>query len=330
MTNASESVAPRGSLFWRLYAVAWTLMGVAAIGYLSVALAQPDLLASPKDKAASAVDTALLQQKRVTRELATLRESVSSLRHEVDRIKDDVASQVAQAKPIAEPEPPPTQPDIPPVVPLDVTTKAVPTTIERPAVEQPAQVAAQPTPAQRSSRTPPLPVRVPVARRQVANNELPSSIVTATILNAPETTNITTGSVPAAAPSLPETVERALDNTRQTARVPTAVVPPAAAPAIKFGAATVQPSQPSGPTSVVVSVAPSIDVLRFDWQRLAAQHPALLGTLYPRYDVMAADGPYRLLAGPLSDREEAERLCAALRAYSVTCGVEDGFVGNAL
>ncbi|MGI9524177.1 MAG: SPOR domain-containing protein [Hyphomicrobiaceae bacterium] len=81
--------------------------------------------------------------------------------------------------------------------------------------------------------------------------------------------------------------------------------------------------------AVVLSAAASIEGLRASWNQLATLHPALLGTLRPRYDAMGRGGPYRLLAGPLTDNVEADRLCTALRAHDVRCAVA-AFVGNAL
>ena len=169
---------------------------------------------------------------------------------------------------------------------------------------------------------PPLPVRGPTRgqdARQVARSQNNQSPV---VLNSGFASSpISTGSVVAPA--------------QATAVAPSKPAPtqPAAATQsapISFGAARITPSITVPKSSaVVVSAAPSLEGLRASWHQLASQHPALLGTLEPRYDAMGVNGPYRLLAGPLSDRSEADRLCSALLAYNVQCGVGD-YVGNAL
>jgi hypothetical protein len=59
------------------------------------------------------------------------------------------------------------------------------------------------------------------------------------------------------------------------------------------------------------------------WHRLSKAHPGLLGKLSPaviRIDLGAGKGIYyRLLAGPLPDRAQADRLCAQLKAKKVGC-----------
>ena len=102
-------------------------------------------------------------------------------------------------------------------------------------------------------------------------------------------------------------------------------------PVVAFGKPTVETTPNAGTSkSIVVSVAGSIDKLRSDWDLLTARHPQLLRNLQPRYDIMAANGPCRLLAGPLTNRSEAGQLCNVLQLHGVTCDVEDNFLGNAL
>jgi cell division septation protein DedD len=103
---------------------------------------------------------------------------------------------------------------------------------------------------------------------------------------------------------------------------PPAASPPQAAP---------QPASPAAPAKTA-----SLGIFRIQlasyreaaaatqgWHRLSKAHPGLLGKLSPaviRIDLGAGKGIYyRLLAGPLPDRAQADRLCAQLKAKKVGC-----------
>ena len=319
MTNSSAGEPRRSSLFWRLYTLSWVCLAGVAVGYLSVVLTNPELVAKLSNGAAMAASGQenIEAQKRVTAELQTLRESVSSLRNDLERVETRVASaakppvEVAKAAPITAPEPAASQPK---------ATAAIPALVPINAAEKTPQLATQTVTTQpvRVGRLPPLPVRGPERPQRVAAPRINTGAGgTAVILNNGQ---IVTGSVPKA-PAL---------NIAPTPTPP--LVPQPDTSNLRFGApqpAATALSNGTPATAVVVSAASTLAGLRASWQQLSSKHPALLGTLEPRYDAMGADGPYRLLAGPLSDRVEADRLCSELRANGVTCGV-GAFVGKVL
>ena len=323
MTNSSVSEPKRSSLFWRLYTLTWVGLAGVAVGYLAVVLTNPELgaeLARGKGVASLDHSESIKVQKQVTAELQTLRETVSSLRDDLARVETKVAGTVKSSSPkvqTASEAPVPAgaeketaqAPAIPAIVPLPEGGKA-------------PQVSTQVVKTQpiRVGKLPPLPVRGPERPRRVAATQIKTGAGPAVVINSGQ---LVTGSVPKSG---------AATVTPQNVTAPSISTPNFEAPSVRFeiprAAETVASGVPA--TAVVVSAATSLAGLRASWDQLSRNHPALLGTLEPRYDAMGSDGgPYRLLAGPLSDRVEADRLCSELRANGVSCGVGE-FVGKSL
>lgn len=321
MTKSSVGEPKRSSLFWRLYTLTWVGLAGVAVGYLSVVLTNPELVAKLSDGAtvgSSDHSESLKAQKQVTAELQTLRETVSSLRNDLARVETKVASAAdsnaakAQAQNVA--QAPANQ---------QVAGSAIPALVPLNAKEEAPKLPTQSvkTTSIRVGKLPPLPVRGPARPAQFAAKQISTGAGPAVVINSGR---LVTGSVPKT--SVPAAVPR-------SPAAPNIPTPSFQTPSVSFelpGAAGV-PTSATGPaTAVVVSAATSLAGLRASWDQLSRNHPALLGTLEPRYDAMGNDGgPYRLLAGPLSDRVEADRLCSELRANGVACGVGE-FVGKAL
>lgn len=83
-----------------------------------------------------------------------------------------------------------------------------------------------------------------------------------------------------------------------------------------------------------LGTGPSVDALRLNWQLLSQRYQPQLQRLQARYSTnreAAAPGQpaYDLIAGPLPNAAEAQRVCAELRAQKVGCKVS-GFGGSAL
>ena len=59
-----------------------------------------------------------------------------------------------------------------------------------------------------------------------------------------------------------------------------------------------------------LGAGPSLDALRMSWLALRDQHGDALGTLQPRFVApRGGSGPYRLVAGPLPSKADAEKVC---------------------
>jgi hypothetical protein len=65
---------------------------------------------------------------------------------------------------------------------------------------------------------------------------------------------------------------------------------------------------------VQLAAGPTLDSLRLSWNLLRDRHGAPLASLQPRFIAPRAEGgPYRLLAGPLPSKADADKVCADIR-----------------
>ena len=103
-----------------------------------------------------------------------------------------------------------------------------------------------------------------------------------------------------------------------------------ASPPIAFGAPVVTPSPPP-PYAVQLAAGPSLEAIRQSWSQLRERHAASLAALEPHVVPPRADGTghFRLVAGPLPTRAEAERLCTELGVGRQGCFATT-FVGQPL
>jgi hypothetical protein len=95
------------------------------------------------------------------------------------------------------------------------------------------------------------------------------------------------------------------------------VAPPAT---ITFGAPVVTPTRTTSFYAVQIGAGPSIDALRLSWSLLVEKHGETLGSLEPRVVSPRTEGaPYRLVAGPLTTKAEAEQVCAQMGVGRASC-----------
>ena len=101
-------------------------------------------------------------------------------------------------------------------------------------------------------------------------------------------------------------------------------------PPIAFGAPVVTPSPPP-PYAVQLAAGPSLEAIRQSWSQLRERHAASLAALEPHVVPPRADGTghFRLVAGPLPTRAEAERVCTELGVGRQGCFATT-FVGQPL
>lgn len=87
---------------------------------------------------------------------------------------------------------------------------------------------------------------------------------------------------------------------------------------VVFGDPVVRPSS-AVPYAVQLAASPSLDGLRQRWEQLVDQHGSL-ATLQPRViQPRGGGGPYRLVAGPIESKADADRLCADMRVARTSC-----------
>jgi len=93
--------------------------------------------------------------------------------------------------------------------------------------------------------------------------------------------------------------------------------------AINFGPAVVKPAPK--PVGIQIATDSSVDGLRITWSVLAQTHAEQLGTLTPHYADLgtAANPSFGLIAGPISSKADAKKLCKELAAQSVSCKISD-------
>ena len=325
MTNATSETTQIGAVFWRLYMLSWVGLAGAALIYLAAAVVHPDLL---KPLVSQPVASATTNDEIVSSKIETLERTLNSLESKLASVESKVRQRwslattaTAEPKSASDDD---AQPKLPAVIPA---TSPNPKTTQ---LETP-KVAKAP-----SGRVPPLPSRAPdrthVASVQPRVTGSDGPEVPLVILNGVAAAGIATGSVnrepPQQQPTAPAPQANRLP---EIVRNAPAVQQAPSQSVVAFGKPTVETTPNSGTSkSIVVSVASSIDKLRSDWDLLTARHPQLLRNLQPRYDIMAANGPYRLLVGPLMNRSEAGQLCNVLQLHGVTCDIEDNFLGNAL
>jgi hypothetical protein len=99
---------------------------------------------------------------------------------------------------------------------------------------------------------------------------------------------------------------------------------------ITFGAPVVTPS-PAPPFAVQLAAGPSLEAIRQSWSQLRERHAASLAALEPHFVPPRADGTghFRLVAGPLPTRADAEHLCAELGVGRQGCFATT-FIGQPL
>jgi hypothetical protein len=88
---------------------------------------------------------------------------------------------------------------------------------------------------------------------------------------------------------------------------------------IVFGEPVVTPASQS-PFAVQLAAATSAQALRQSWGQLAGRHSDALASLQPRVVAPRSEGGfYRLLAGPVPTKAEAERICSQLGVGPKAC-----------
>jgi cell division septation protein DedD len=101
-------------------------------------------------------------------------------------------------------------------------------------------------------------------------------------------------------------------------------------PAFAFGEPVVTPAK-SATYGVQLAAGPSLDAIRLSWTMLRERHASELAALQPHVVPPRADGTgsYRLVAGPLPSKADADKLCNALGVGRQGCFATT-FVGQPL
>lgn len=320
--------AGKTSAGWMVYGTIWAVLTSACLGYLGAMLAAP---ANVRASIAALLnsDSAPVVVAAAPREATRVRPSRPELQSGPSAVPP-ASPEPSEAAPAAEATPA-TEAKVPDAGAVNpITTGSLPKpegaqdvgrvrkvktiVITRRPGPAPAGKSAAPAPV--TATAPPLPLRTPRPK------PTPTRIAGATVINGPGATAtdarpVGTPKVRVAAPTKPAAVN---PNPKKVASAP-----------ISFGVAEVHVAKPA--TGIGLSSGPSVASLRLSWEYLRNEHASILAGLHPRFALRrdtGAGGPvYRLIAGPVESRAEAEQICRLLRAKSVACAASD-FVGQPL
>jgi hypothetical protein len=271
--------APSGR-FIRAYLLTWGLLAAGGLTYLASLAWHPQLFAPTQRHQVTEPDPGIQAANKALAELGTVRRVVTEMQKDLGRLKDTIGQReaderAAQARLAALEE--------------RVTTMAVPAVQPAPppmpaakqrAVERAKSAADK---RQKTAEPPRAPTRVITVIEPPGATSAVKSEVEAPKIEGPkiEGPKIETGSIAA---------------------------PP---PAITFGEPEVTPAQQA--FAVQLAAGPSLDALRLSWSLLRDRHGGTLAPLQPRFVPPRAEGgPYRLLAGPLPSKADADKVCATM------------------
>lgn len=280
---------PASGRYVKAYLLTWGILASGGLGYLGTLAWQPELFTAPPPPQVTQPDQGLRAATRALAELGSVRRTMGDMQRDISQIRETVE--------------------------------------------------------QREAREKALHSRVAAIEERVAN---PPPIAAAPETQAPEQPKVAGKAKTEKSRKAAETrLGRVISVTEAPAEQPAAVPPPPAAksapppppaietgsiaspPVIAFGAPVVTPA-PARTYAVQLAAGPSLDALRVSWSLLVERHAAL-GELQPRFVPPRADGggPYRLVAGPLTSKADADKVCADMGVGNKGCFVTT-FIGQPL
>jgi hypothetical protein len=297
---AAHSVhQPRSGRFVKAYLLTWGLMATCALAYLGSLAWQPELLATPPPPTqvaqAPEPDPVLTTASKALAEIGTVQRSVGEIQRDVRQLKQTVEQQETQGKAV----------------------HSRLTALEERATTQEVPVAAAvPAPAVNAKAEK---ARIKAAQVKPVEPRQLASVVTTVETAKPG---------PIAEGTQPAPIE-----TGSIASAPImfgdAVVITTSGPVVTTTAIAPAPAAPSR-FAVQLAAGPSLDALRLQWSLRAERHGAALASLTPH--VVAprnTGGPYRLLAGPLPNKAEADKICTEMGVGNKGCFTTQ-FIGEPL
>lgn len=283
------------------YVVAWLLLGAIATGYLAVLAAKPDALASLVRSSATGSDG---------HKFAALQRSVAALETDVGALKSSAKTFDQREKTLSER-----------VSAIEGRIGGFASATPLPQVQGPAQTTAASSaqgavsagasaPATQTATAVIPPADRRGAMRIIAAVPPPAEVKSEPKVEPKRAVAVTGIPLPPSAPNV--------------ATLPTVQ----AASPIQTGALPEPQNAPTRMMAVRLASGPSVDALRLHWSVLTERHKASLKTLEPRYTGNDATS-FQLIAGPVANAAEAQRLCQSLRSRGVSCQPAE-FGGDAL
>lgn len=283
------------------YLAIWAVMACLAAVYLAAVSLRPAFLDGILPVANAGAGETALQN---AAEIVHLRDGVSQLQTDVDKIQTESSQQATATRSLSE---------------------RVTALEQRSASAEPQSDAAAE------------PQRTSAAHPDAGSDHMdfPSGFPT-----SPRTAEAPPAKAPAAKQQAAAKQPKVLNSPIETGSVadeqaaPAAAAPPQAQPKAKPAADKVAAfSEPKVKKAVGIKLATgaSVDNLRMSWGILSERHGAELKPLQPRYfNTVDGNGiTYELVAGPFKSTAEAKKVCDSLKAQAIDCSLSN-FGGNSL
>jgi len=359
----AAALPPAGRFFTTSVAV-WAILAGAAVSYLALVIAKPDVLSAylPDMPSFSAPEDNEGQRANVvaSKDVQELRDSVGQLQLDVAQIKTDISARGERDKGIetriAALEEMKTSATLAATAPAPGALKAgvggvpvtplAPTTAAAKAAAKKAQAAAAKAAAQAAAASSLVPA-IPAPAAAVVQPAANAAAALAPPLEPQAAIQPAQAVAPVAGQQGVKLINVPLSASSAASRAaPPAPVAPgnpaeALAPAFETGSvqnlgvpsseAAPEVAKAAKPLGIYIGSAPSVDGLRQSWNFISNRNPDSLANLQPRYTTgIDANGlNYGLVAGPVQSVAEAQKLCKDLAAKAVTCRVGD-YSGEAL
>ena len=280
--------------FIRAYLLTWGLLAAGGLTYLGSLVWHPQLSPLLRPQVAEP-DPSIQAANKALAEVGSVRRTVTEMQKDLGRIKDTIGQReaeekAAQARLVALEERVTTFASTPVAPPQELA----PEPTARPRAGEKGKAASE---SRQNGAEPPR-----ASARSIPVTEAPAAPLTPPV--KPQ------GVAPKAETTKAETTKA------EPPKIETGSIA-AAAPVITFGEPEVTPAQQA--FAVQIAAGPSLDALRLSWNILAERHGAL-AVLQPRFIAPRAQGgSYRLLAGPLPSKADADRICAAMGVGKQGC-----------
>jgi hypothetical protein len=271
---------PKSGRFIRLYLVTWGLLAAGGLTYLASVAMQLDLRspAQTEQAAKTTIDPeeGLRVANNALTEIDNVQHTVIEVQKDIGRLKAAADQRDAQDKE--------TQSRL---AALEEKVGSLASAPPAPATPPPVSIITVPSAKQKAADK----------AKAAAEKKSAEQRATARIVSVVET---------------PKADQPAAEEPAEAPKLETGSIAGQPPPAITFGEPQVTPAKQQS-YSIQLGAGPSLDALRMSWMALRDQHGDVLGSLQPRYVApRGGTGSYRLVAGPLPSKSDAEKVCAVM------------------
>jgi SPOR domain len=287
MAAQASHHAPSGR-FIRAYLLTWGLLAAGGLTYLASLAWHPQLFSPSQGTQVAETNPGVQLANKALTEVGTVRRVVTEIQKDLGRIKDSIGQREAEEKAAQER--------------LTRLEDRVTTMAATPVAQATPEPAPGPTVTTAKARASEKKATAEKRQNGAEPPRAPTHIISVT-------------ETPTAAP-VPTVKPKAEAPKTEPLKIETGSI--VAPPAITFGEPEVTPVQQA--FAVQLAAGPSLDALRLSWGLLLERHGAALTSLQPRFVAPRAEGgTYRLVAGPLLSKADADKVCAAMAVGKQGC-----------